>query len=368
MKNPGHENAPPDSWAKDAATLPLAFAQVREDPTLDLALLRLHPDPTRIAMIASGGDTALCFAPLPLRELFLVDMNAAQLALTKLKWHLAHHAGQSETLRLLGHLPQSPAERKARLRELMQRLEIEETAWGPMDDLAEHGPDHAGRYEALFTELRRRLSPQRQALDALLQSTDPALASKMAAPGTPLGRALDEAFASVLSLPNLVCLFGSEATQNPRQAFHAHFLERLRGLLARMPAANPWLLLAGVFPDGHPAPWMALPQSALRFSPVYHHGEMRAFLEARPPRSLDMIHLSNILDWLAVPEAAATLQTAARALAAGGLLIIRQLNSTLDISALSDDFAWQSELGREMERSDRSFFYRDIHVGIKQAP
>ena len=52
-----------------------------------------------------------------------------------------------------------------------------------------------------------------------------------------------------------------------------------------------------------------------------------------PPRtgSYDFVHLSNILDWLSPEEARATLDVAHAALRPGGWVLIRQLNSTLDI-------------------------------------
>lgn len=49
----------PDAWAVAASRLPLAFAQVREDPRLDLEIISLLPDHPVIVMIASGGETAI---------------------------------------------------------------------------------------------------------------------------------------------------------------------------------------------------------------------------------------------------------------------------------------------------------------------
>ena len=54
----------------------------------------------------------------------------------------------------------------------------------------------------------------------------------------------------------------------------------------------------------------------------------------------DVIHLSNILDWLSPEQAQETLQLAFEALRPGGSTIIRQLNSTLDIPSLGKPFHW----------------------------
>jgi S-adenosylmethionine-diacylglycerol 3-amino-3-carboxypropyl transferase len=78
---------------------------------------------------------------------------------------------------------------------------------------------------------------------------------------------------------------------------------------------------------------------------------------------VSFIHLSNVLDWLSPEQAAATLELAREALVPGGYVLIRQLNSTLDIPALGPQLQWLAELGRELHARDRSFFYRFIHVG-----
>jgi S-adenosylmethionine-diacylglycerol 3-amino-3-carboxypropyl transferase len=49
----------------------------------------------------------------------------------------------------------------------------------------------------------------------------------------------------------------------------------------------------------------------------------------------------------------------------GGKVIIRQLNSTLEIPALDSGLRWDAELGFAMERRDRSYFYPQIHVGSR---
>ena len=93
---------------------------------------------------------------------------------------------------------------------------------------------------------------------------------------------------------------------------------------------------------------------------------MRDALDELAPGSVDFAHLSNILDWLVPEEAAAVLQSAHRVLKPGGLVLIRQLNSSLDIPHLPSGFLWDVEAGRAMESRDRSFFYPEIHLGMKR--
>ena len=355
-------------WACRVAAWPVAFAQVREDPRLDLELLLQQGHGARVVMIASGGETAVCLGRQPLAELILVDMNAAQLALTRLKWHLAAHFPPEQRRALLGHGPMSAAERGRVLAEILRSLHLAADALGPMEIVAARGPDQMGRYERLFEELRRELAPHRLELDELLRVDHPPVAVAMAARGTKLGRALDAALDRVMALPNLVRLFGEAATQNPRQPFARHFAARVRQALRNHPAAtNPflWQMLAGTFPPGQNYDWLMDDQPP-RVQPIFRHAEMRATLDQLSAQSMTLVHLSNILDWLPVEEATATLQSAARVLPPGGKVIVRQLNSSLDIAALPGGFAWDTALGAEFAARDRSFFYSHIHIGERR--
>ncbi len=355
----------PDAWAVAAASLPLAFAQVREDPRLDLELARALPPGATVVMIASGGDTAACLGRLPLR-LHLVDMNPAQLALARLKWHLAGHAPADEAAALLGHLPM-PA-RAAALDEVCGRLSLDGGVFGPPDLVAEAGPDHAGRYEIAFAELRRELEPWRREIDGMLASGVPAIIGRDSLPGA----AMDAAFAKVMTLPNLVCLFGEEATRNPRRPFAEHFAGRTREVIGRLPpASNPflWQILAGRFPAGGRFDWLqpdAKGGVPLAAEPVWHCGRMDAVLDGMPAASAELVHLSNILDWLSPEQAVATLRSARRVLRPGGRLILRQLNSTLEIGRLAAGLRWDIALGAGMAARDRSYFYPGILVGCRK--
>ena len=356
-----------DPWTERAAKWPVAFAQVREDPRSDLEVLRRVREPASVVMIASGGDTAALLGREKLRQLVVVDVNPAQLALTRLKWLLAQRSSPDESLALLGHRAMDPLERQAHLGDLLKELRLPEAVLGPIGEVAELGPDFAGRYEMLFAELRRELTPHATVVNRILGSTDASAAAALAAPQTAFGTALDDALGRVMALPNLVRLFGTDATQNPRQPFHRHFAERLRWSLTRHPAAtNPFLgqLLGGRFPPGHPYDWLersARPQCP----PVFQRGRFPGVLDGLPPESADLVHLSNILDWLSADEAAECLRRAGRVLRSGGRIIVRQLNSTLDIPALPAGLRWDPELSTALHAADRSFFYSAIHIGQK---
>ena len=356
------------SWLAEAAALPIAFALVREDPLLDLDVLARTGSTADVIMVASGGCTAAALAPLPhTGRLHLVDANPAQLALCRLKLHLLQTQSSETRQALLGHAPLATDRRRHELSTALETFDLPEDCLGPPHIIAELGPDHAGRYEMLFARLRAALRDHADDLAALLSLHDPAEQARRVAPDTPLGQALDVAFDDVLALPNLVSLFGEGATQNPVEPFARHFARRTRAALATLPAAtNPylWHMLRGCFPDGATLPWLKLPLTP-RLAPVTcTRGFMAEVLDAEP-EDYDVVHLSNILDWLTPQEAQHTLKVAWRALRPGGCVFIRQLNSTLDIRALGEFFEWDTAADDWLRR-DRSFFYRSLHLGRKR--
>lgn len=331
----------PDAWAVAAARLPLAFSQVREDPRLDLELARHLPAGAEVVMIASGGETLVPMAGLCQGRIHAVDMNAAQIALARAKLHLAKRAPAGEICRILGHEPMPVAGRREALLHLLAALGLAETVFGPLEFVSEHGPDHAGRYERCFAELRAEMAR---------------------------GTGRDDALRRVMSQANLEILFGREAAQNPRRPFHEHFAWRSRVAFARNDAGvNPFLrqMYEGRFASGHRYDWLendCTPQAEV----IWHHGRMTDVLDSLAAASAGFVHLSNILDWLTPPQAAATLTAAARALQPGGRLLVRQLNSSLAFDSLTDAFVWDHALGQRMVEEDRSFFYPHIFAGVRR--
>jgi S-adenosylmethionine-diacylglycerol 3-amino-3-carboxypropyl transferase len=359
------------SWVLTAQGLPLAFAQVREDPRIDRFVVERTGEHVRVCMIASGGCTAAVLATMPnVAAIHLVDANPAQLALTRLKLRLLNNTDGPERACILGHSVERPEARRERLASDWSALGLPEDAVGPPELVARLGPDFAGRYERCFAALQQEFSPRQIELEGALALDDPTEQARRVAPDTPLGRELNEALDTVMSLPNLVALFGEGATRNPVEPFSRHFARRIRHAFATLPAAtNPflWQMLRGL---GQPD-WLALATLPIArpgasvcdvtWRQAFMADALREHREA-----FDVVHLSNILDWLSPEEATATLTVAAQALRAGGQVIIRQLNSTLDIPASGPMFEWDEAAVKELHARDRSFFYRALHLGRKR--
>jgi S-adenosylmethionine-diacylglycerol 3-amino-3-carboxypropyl transferase len=132
-------------WVSEAAQLPVAFAQVREDPFLDAQVVRRLGPAVPIIMIASGGCTlAFLAAACRLARIDVVDPNPAQIALARLKLHLLQNEECTDRLALLGHAPMPGNEREGRLLAALRAIDVPADMIGPPRVWAEEGPDHAG--------------------------------------------------------------------------------------------------------------------------------------------------------------------------------------------------------------------------------
>jgi S-adenosylmethionine-diacylglycerol 3-amino-3-carboxypropyl transferase len=92
---------------------------------------------------------------------------------------------------------------------------------------------------------------------------------------------------------------------------------------------------------------------------------MQQALDELEEGSVELVLLSDILDALPAGEVADCLQRAHRVLRPGGRVVVRQLNSTLDLPAIECGLEWDRELGMRLLARDRSFCNNAIHVGAK---
>lgn len=349
-------------WISKARNLPLAFAQVREDALLDDAIVNRLGENISVLMIGSGGCTAALIATNPrIRKIRIADINYSQIALCQLKIKLLENCDTKERLQILGHSSLTSEKRYTIISKYLKALGYSDEVFGPIDLLGQHGPDHLGRYEFLFSALRNHLG------DNLL------LLRKFVDQGQPLDKSsfdvMKDSFREVMAMPHLIALFGEEATQNAVLPFSDHFFKQTQEILRNKEldiSRNPYFyqMMFGEFPDGHVYPWMEQISPNQLPELTYFHGSMIEALEMYE-ETYQFIHLSNILDWLNEEQASKVLSLVGNRLAKGGIVFIRQLNSNLSIPGLSVDLSWDSSFAGNLLKRDRSFFYPKLHVGIK---
>lgn len=79
----------------------LVYPQIWEDPVVDLAALELHPS-ARMVTIASGGCNLLSYATAAPEHITAVDLNAAHVALNRMKIAAARHLDQPAFFAMFG--------------------------------------------------------------------------------------------------------------------------------------------------------------------------------------------------------------------------------------------------------------------------
>ena len=354
-------------YTDEAISYPIAFAQVREDPLQDQEVINHYFPEGKISMlmIASGGDTAAYLAgTAPISRLMIVDPNLAQISLTKLKLHLLSYPTQKR-LEVLGHAPMDKLKQGEILSSLKSLLDIPNDVFG---ELSDKGLDQSGRYERVFAALREELKPFESEILNLFTLNSVEEQARRISPDTALGKAIDNAFESVMSQENLIKIFGEKATANRVQDFSKHFAQRTRYYLSHhLASESPFFaqMFLGQFYDDILYPWLSLPIVKNDIKIEYFNGMMNEYLEKSMPEQYDVIHLSNILDWLSPEEAQNTLELVFKALKPDGVVIIRQLNSNINIPSMGEQFFWNIEESENLNINDRSFFYPNFYIGFK---
>jgi S-adenosylmethionine-diacylglycerol 3-amino-3-carboxypropyl transferase len=259
-----------------------------------------------------------------------------------------------------------PGLRKDALLEIFSSLKYQNDILGPIDFVAEIGPDYSGRYELLFKRLQYEIEANNDS-ELLLNLNDVVKQQAFLAEHSDYKARLKAAFSNVMSLPNLVRIFGTEATQNSVMPFAKHFYLRTIQAIETMKAVtNPYLsqLLRGKFTTNNIYPWLNLEKKMLDTEINYKLCSMADSL-VNSSDCYDFIHLSNILDWLTEKQASELLRLVYNKLNKGGLVIIRQLNSNLSIPKLGESLTWDLDQARLLHTQDRSFFYQKLHIARK---
>jgi S-adenosylmethionine-diacylglycerol 3-amino-3-carboxypropyl transferase len=310
------------------------FAIVREDPRVELAVLRACPCAHGL-LIASGGCTALTLAARhPSLDLTLLDPNPAQLALVEAKIDALGRA-DSSTLFNLG-------------------------------DPDPKGLNQCGNFEKLFRGLRHficEMGVPETAIESAFRSPEgPSLLLQelRQSPYWPV------AFELYFSDALLRTMFGDDAVQYADPGSYPDYFRQVmeRGLAREDAWKNPFLhhILLGRYLEEHPPDWLPFQGNRPQFTTIC--GSIDAVEDLG---IYDFIGLSNILDWMSPGEVQALLERLLTETTAGTVVVWRQLNNHRDLAAhLSSVFSFDSELETELHCQDRSLFYSSLHIGRRE--
>jgi len=318
----------------------IQFAVVREDPETELRLIR-ERNLKNILLIASGGCSGLSIKSiLPEVSLTFLDPNLDQLDLIKDK---------------IRHLMKpSPPE--------LFNIESDNC----------NGLNACGNFESLFRGFREfiyeMVMDQNQ---ILLLFQDPSCNK---------GKVLDSMFRNKywrVAFDMYFCdslldsMFGTEATQNaPRRSYPRYFQSVLeRGLQLESAYNNYFLhhIFLGHYlnrPDSLPLylqKYLGSEIKELEFS--FFHGYVEDFEHLS---QYDFVDLSNIFDWMAESQKIQLSRKLVKETKTGCTLLIRQLNNQKDVKSLFEPvFAFDESLEKTLWEKERSLFYTQFNVGLK---
>lgn len=349
----------------------LYYAQVHEDPLLELRvigrLLERGERPLRVALVASGGCTALTLLGHPaVSELEAIDANPAQLHLTALKRQLLLTLPLDQQLTLLGALAGGSDQERLALYESCRAGLGGPTRdyWDAHRAAIAYGLNRAGRFEQLLRGLADELAAH--GLDPLLHPRDVVLDPRFR-----------EAFERAFEPARLEAAFGAEAVRHSRATrFSDHFAEAFsRAMWRFLPEENYFL---------HQA-WAGVYAPSRRQMPPYLQQDTQAVIRQLGAERMrlhagdfantlaglagpfDLVVTSNITDWMPPSGLHGLVDAVRRQLAPGGALLARRLIGDHGLEAVvSEHLAVESTLSRELWLADRSFLYSEVVVAFRR--
>ncbi|MCE9595519.1 MAG: BtaA family protein [Planctomycetes bacterium] len=287
---------------------PLVYSEVMEDGDVVAEALATRPGDT-VVVVASAGDNVFRAALEPCAQVHGVDLNPTQVDLCRLKAAAIRELEWAEFAALVGSIETKRDTRASMLKrlpsELVERALPDQAA---RDAALEGGFATAGRLAAFVAPLRAALTSivGAETLERIVRTTELAERRRIWTTrfDTP---ALDDLLATALNEDTIsdafipAWAFGRMA--EPR--FDRHYKRVLEHLFVELePATNPYLqrLWLGrvLAPD--------VAQRYLKresYKPLrdalprieWHAADLLSFLAELPPRSVEALNLSNILDW-----------------------------------------------------------------------
>lgn len=310
----------------------LVFSQVREDPSVDVALVGPGPD-DHVVVVTSGGCTGLAMLAAGAGRVTAVDRNSAQNDLADAITAALTTFDHATMLRFVGATPAPAGERRARYAEIRPLLTDEaRSRWDDHGRLVARGLVHAGLTERAAVPIAfaiRHLVEGSTTVDALLAAGD------LRAQADLFDRRWDNRrwramFA--LTLNRFTCrpLYKGFFDNVDQARFSEVFRSGIDHALRDVPVADNWYLhdlFEGGFRDDCLPPHLGVEAQATiaanRDRLTLVDGSVAALLRSLPDGEVHGFCLSNVGEWLAPDDFVALLREVVRAGAPGAVVVFR---------------------------------------------
>jgi S-adenosylmethionine-diacylglycerol 3-amino-3-carboxypropyl transferase len=345
------------------------YSQVHEDPLLELRvidrLLALRRRPLRVAIVASGGCTALSLlAHREVSAVHAVDLNPAQLHVTEFKRQALLHVPLADQWTQVGASPGgTEAERQGHYAMLRPHMpEATRAFWDARPEAVAFGVNRIGRFEQLLRAVASEL--RALGLEPLVHPRDVVLDARFR-----------EAFERAFDPEALETAFGAEAVQNSRLSrFSDHYAEAFsRAMWRFLPSENYFLHQAWADAYDVTRPQVPPYLQAETQDSIRELGADRLTLAAgdfgeaiADQGPFDLIAASNLTDWMPSSGLHGFFDGVRRSLAPGGALLARRLMGDHGLEAMmSEHLEVDGPFGKSLWLSDRSFLYSEVAVGFR---
>jgi S-adenosylmethionine-diacylglycerol 3-amino-3-carboxypropyl transferase len=351
----------------------LFFAQVREDPNLEIAALAAGPDDT-VVVVSSGGCTALSLLAAGAGQVVAVDLNTSQNNIVELKLAAISALSAADATRFLGGWPAAAGWRRSTYLQLL-RGRLTPTArayWDARRKHIESGVIASGVSErfigVVMRVVRTAIHPPsrvRRLLGCRTLEEQRALYEREW--DSRRWRLLFSALLNRVVFRKTYSPEFFEHVENP--SFAKHFYGLAAHALTSVPIATNYFvhqMLTGSYPQGVPGglpPYLdpdsgpALAGAEARLTLV--DGSFGEYLRTRDDASLDGFALSNICEWLTPEQIDELLTEIVRTARPGARLVFRNFVGWTDLpprwtGILTED----TELGERLIAQDRSAVQR----------
>jgi S-adenosylmethionine:diacylglycerol 3-amino-3-carboxypropyl transferase len=353
-------------WSSELDEHELLFGSVKEDSSVEVALLGMHRAARQVVVIASGGCTALSIvATTSVQHLTALDINPAQIYASKLKLASVLNLNVEEACRF------NFVDGRPDYERIRTVLEPEVAAfWDRHRMRLSQGLNMAGSVDRRISILRgvfHRLIHSKEFVRRFLLLTD--VREQQVLFDRSWTHWRWNAGTRLAFDPRLLkAFFGRGADLTIPADFHRTLRERVRRSLTGSPAAvNPyvWSTFLGEYGETK-LPYLIEGgmttirehRSILRFATT----DFLEWLRRAETRSIDFFSLSNILETATPEYQAAFACEAARTGQEGAIIVMRSIIPQKDLILKHPDLQYDPELTGFATQRDRSCFCNAFQI------
>lgn len=360
----------------EAAEGKLFFAQVREDPCVEIEALEVQPTDT-VVVVSSGGCTALSLLAAGAGRVVAVDLNAAQNHLVELKAAAVAKLGAADAVAFLGGATATSVSRLSAYEEL--RPELSSFASAYWDDRRSNiaggvlGAGVSERFIAVIVAVIRFAIHRPRRIRRLLACRS--LAEQRALYAREWNNRRWRLLFKVL-----LNRFVFRHTYDPaffrhvdNPSFAKHFHGLIEHVLTNVPVADNYFvhhMLTGSYPQHEPNGLPPYLQKAGASSVsgrldrlTLVDGSYLEYLRSCPDDSIDAFTLSNICEWLDAGQLDELFAEIVRAAAPGARLVFRNFVGWTEVPERWREVVVEDrDRGEELIAGDRSGVQRRVAV------